>query len=197
MRIIAGELRGRRLRAPTWPGLRPTSDRLRETLFAILGDDVVDATVLDGCAGTGAVGLEAISRGAASVTFIDSDHRAAALIRANLEQCGVARRGRVIRGALPGAIDRIEEPATFDLVLLDPPYGFDDGTVSAILSALTRRTAPGGLVVIERPWRREPLAMEPEGNVALNHTRRVRAGDSALDLYRRGAADAADGTDGR
>ena len=84
MRIIAGELKGRRLRAPSWTGMRPTSDRLRETLFALLDDRVTGATVLDGCAGTGAVGLEAISRGATAVTFIDSDRRAAALIRANL-----------------------------------------------------------------------------------------------------------------
>ena len=187
MRIISGELKGRRLRTPTWPGLRPTSDRLRETLFAILGHRVTGATVLDGCAGTGAVGLEAISRGAASVTFVESDHRATSLIGANLEHCGVASRGRIIRGALPGALERVEQPATFDLVLLDPPYGFDDGTVSAILSALTRRTAAGGLLVIERPRRREPLAMEAEGNVVLIHTRRVRAGESALDVYRRGA----------
>lgn len=191
MRIISGELRGRRLRTPTWPGLRPTSDRLRETLFAILGHGVAGATVLDGCAGTGAIGLEAISRGAASVTFVESDHRATALIRTNLERCGVASRARIIRGALPGALDRVEQPAAFDLLLLDPPYGFDDGTVSAILSALTRRTAPGGLLVIERPRRREPLAMETEGNVALIHTRRVRAGESALDVYRRGTPDSA------
>ncbi len=193
MRIIAGELKGRRLRSPAWPGLRPTSDRLRETLFAILGDSVNGARVLDGCAGTGAVGLEAISRGAASVTFIESDHRASALIRTNLGCCGVVSRGRIVRGALPGALDRVAEPAAFDLVLLDPPYGFDDRTIGAILAALARRTVPGGVLVIERPARREPIVVEATGNAVLIHTRRVRAGDSALDLYRCGAQESRGG----
>ena len=184
MRIIAGELKGRRLRAPTWPGLRPTSDRLRETLFAVLGDRVAGATVLDGYAGTGAVGLEAISRGAASVTFVDSDHRATALIEENLVHCRVVSRAQIVRGSLPGALDSVTEPAAFDLVLLDPPYGFDDRSIGAILSTLGQRTTPGGMLVIERPRRREPLAAEARGDNALVHARRVTAGDSALDLYR-------------
>ena len=193
MRIIAGELKGRRLRAPTWPGLRPTSDRLRETLFAVLGDRVSGATVLDGYAGTGAVGLEAISRGAASVTFVDSDRRAAALIEENLVHCGVVARGQIVRGSLPGALDRVPEPAAFDLILLDPPYGFDDRPIGAILSTLGRRTAPGGMLAIERPRRCEPLAAEAKGDSALVHVRRVTAGDSALDLYRREGEEVAGG----
>ena len=193
MRIIAGEFKGRRLRAPSWIGMRPTSDRLRETLFALLDDRVAGATVLDGCAGTGAVGLEAISRGATAVTFIDSDRRAAALIRANLAHCGVSSRGRVVLGSLPEALERIVEPSAFDLALLDPPYGFDDRVISAILSALARRTAPDGLLVVERPRRREPLTIRTPDGVALMHARRVTAGDSALDLYRRGAQGTAGG----
>ena len=186
MRIIAGELKGRRLRAPTWTGMRPTSGRLRETLFALLGARVAGANVVDGCAGTGAVGLEALSRGAAAVTFVESDRRAAALIRANLARCGLSSRGRVVEGALPAAIERVVAPAAFDLVLLDPPYAFDDRVIGAILSALARRTAPDGLLVVERPRRREPLAARTSDGVALVHARRVTAGDSALDLYRRG-----------
>ena len=178
MRIIGGELKGRRLPSPTWSGLRPTSDRLRETLFDILAGDVAGARVLDGCAGTGALGLEAISRGAAAVTFIDRDARAVALIEANLDRCGAAARGKVVRGALPDAVDRLDAAVAFDLVLLDPPYEYDDRAVGAILSAAGRRTAAGGQVVVERARRAERVVVQP-----LRHTRRVRAGDSVLDFH--------------
>jgi len=178
MRIIGGCLRGRRLPSPTWSGLRPTGDRLRETLFNILGDAVTGARVLDGCAGTGALGLEALSRGAAHVTFIDCDARAVALIEANLERCRVADRGTVIRGILPGAMGLVEAAANFDLVLLDPPYEYDDRATGAMLSAAGRRTAAGGQVVVERTRRAETVAAAP-----LKHTRRVRAGNSILDFH--------------
>jgi 16S rRNA G966 N2-methylase RsmD len=89
LRIIGGTLKGRRLDGPRWDGLRPTSDRLRETLFNVLGPRIEGARVLDGYAGTGAVGIEALSRGAAHVTFVDEDPRAATLIAANLERCGL------------------------------------------------------------------------------------------------------------
>lgn len=178
MRIISGRLKGRRLPSPTWSGLRPTSDRLRETLFNILGDTVAGAIVLDGCAGTGALGIEALSRGAAGVTFIDRDVRAVALIEANLERCGVAALGKVVRGTLPGALDWLDAAIAFDLVLLDPPYEYDDRAAGAILSAAGRRTAAAGQVVVERTRRAERLAVEP-----LRHTRRVRAGGSVLDFH--------------
>jgi 16S rRNA (guanine966-N2)-methyltransferase len=80
VRVIAGAFRGRRLEVPAWEGLRPTSDKLRETLFNILAPRIAGARFLDGCAGTGAVGIEALSRGAAHVTFVDSDRRALALV---------------------------------------------------------------------------------------------------------------------
>src|SRR5688572_11776067 len=92
MRIIAGEYKGRRLLAPTWTGLRPTSDKLRETLFNILAPRIEGARVVDGFAGTGAVGLEALSRGAGGVLFIERDRRAAALVARNLAACGVEGR---------------------------------------------------------------------------------------------------------
>src|SRR4030095_3256048 len=98
MRVISGTLKGRRLDAPDWPGLRPTSDKLRDTLFNVLGRSIVDAHVLDGYAGTGAVGIEALSRGAAHVTFVERDPRAIALIEANLAGCG-ATDGYTIRRA--------------------------------------------------------------------------------------------------
>ena len=89
MRVIAGALKGRRLTAPAWEGLRPTSDKLRETLFNLLAPAVVGARLLDGYAGTGAVGIEAISRGAREVTFVERDRRARALIAKNVSDCGI------------------------------------------------------------------------------------------------------------
>src|SRR4051794_9334887 len=89
IRIIAGSLKGRRLQVPGWDGLRPTSDKLRETLFNIVGRRVAGARVIDAYAGTGALGIEALSRGARSVTFIECDRRAHALIAGNLARCGV------------------------------------------------------------------------------------------------------------
>src|SRR3954468_21453055 len=98
MRVIAGRYKGRRLKSPDWQGLRPTSDRLRETLFNILAPRVPSRRVLDGYAGTGAIGIEALSRGAAHVTFIEKNRRAAALIEENLTACGVEE-GYTIRCA--------------------------------------------------------------------------------------------------
>src|SRR5437868_7005745 len=100
MRIIAGTLKGRRLKPPTWSGLRPTSDQRRETLFNVLAARLPGARVLDGYAGTGAVGIEALSRGAIAVTFIDSDRRAQALIEENLARCGVTTGYTMVRSTV-------------------------------------------------------------------------------------------------
>ena len=107
MRIIAGSLKGRRLEAPTWEGLRPTSDKLRETLFNILAARIVGARVLDGYAGTGAVGIEALSRGAVHATFIEQDRRAQALIEKNLAHCGIADGYAIIRATVARGLDRL------------------------------------------------------------------------------------------
>src|SRR6266566_6137138 len=121
MRVIAGSLRGRRLATPTWEGLRPTSDKLRETLFNILAPRIAGARVLDGYAGTGAIGIEAISRGAARVTFVERDRRAQALIAENLAHCGVTDGYVIIRASVARAIDdRHGDP--FDIMIFDPPY---------------------------------------------------------------------------
>src|SRR5687767_14582516 len=97
MRVIAGELKGRKLNAPTWEGLRPTSDKLRETLFNVIAQRVPGARVLDLYAGTGAIGIEALSRGAAHVTFVEKDARAVKLIEENLQRSGVSDRHVIIR----------------------------------------------------------------------------------------------------
>ncbi|MCE2513591.1 MAG: 16S rRNA (guanine(966)-N(2))-methyltransferase RsmD [Acidobacteria bacterium] len=178
MRVIAGALKGRRLQSPRWPGLRPTSDRLRETLFDVLGEEVVGAAVLDGFAGTGALGIEALSRGAAAVVFVERDRRAAALIAANLDHCGAGERAAIVAGPLPGAIDRAAPGNLFDLILLDPPYAYPEPSIGAILSAAARRLAPDGRVVLERA-RRSAACEVPE----LSLRRRLPAGDSVLVFY--------------
>jgi 16S rRNA (guanine(966)-N(2))-methyltransferase RsmD len=188
MRIIAGTLKGRRLNAPTWEGLRPTSDQLRETLFNILGARVVGARVLDGYAGTGAVGIEALSRGAAQVTFVDQDPRAKALIADNLARCGVANGYAIIRAGFTRALATLPADATFDIILLDPPYDLlrlrkemsgDDRDVQAALAAAARRLTQDGVLVLEHARRRAP----PDSGGPLASTRQVVAGDSALMFY--------------
>ena len=126
MRIIAGSLKGRRLESPAWEGLRPTSDKLRETLFNVLASNfagLAGARVLDGYAGTGALGLEAISRGASHVTFVERDRRAQQLIAANLARVRDLRRLCYYRLNCFAGDRRAPQPRPpFDLVLLDPPY---------------------------------------------------------------------------
>src|SRR3954471_19637252 len=148
MRVIAGEFKGRRLEAPDWPGLRPTSDKLRGTLFNILAPRIRGSRVLDGYAGTGAIGIEALSRGAVHVSFVERDPRAAALIATNLERCGIADRYAIIR-----AFARIPEqrPAPFDILFLDPPYG--EAELIAALEAAQPLVAPGALLVVEHAKR--------------------------------------------
>ena len=107
MRVIAGTLKGRRLKAPSWDGLRPTSDKLRETLFNILAPRVAGARVVDGYAGTGALGIEAISRGARSATFIDDDRRAQALIAENVAHCGIENVCAIIPAKVARSLDRL------------------------------------------------------------------------------------------
>src|SRR6059036_740882 len=115
MRVIAGSLKGRRLKAPTWDGVRPTSDKLRETLFNILAPRIEGARVLDGYAGTGAVGIEALSRGAAHVTFVERDRRAQALIAENLARCGIADGYVMIRANVSRALADLQG-ASFDIM---------------------------------------------------------------------------------
>jgi 16S rRNA (guanine(966)-N(2))-methyltransferase RsmD len=178
MRVIAGRFKGRRLKAPTWEGLRPTSDKLRETLFNVLAPRIEGARVLDGYAGTGAVGIEAISRGAAHVTFVEKNRRAAQLIASNLKECGIAE-GYTIRCAEVGAeLDAHAAAATFDLILLDPPYDIDN--VGFILEAAARHLAGNGLIVLERAARREP-----QESGALRRIRDVKSGDSTLTFFTR------------
>jgi 16S rRNA (guanine966-N2)-methyltransferase len=175
MRVIAGSLKGRRLKAPSWNGLRPTSDKLRETLFNVLATRMPGARVLDGYAGTGALGIEALSRGAAHVTFIERDRRAQALIAENLAHCGIADGYAIIRASVDRALTELHG-RVFDVVLLDPPY---DQQPDAIIAAAGERLAEDGVLVLEHA-RRRPA---PERAGRLERTREIISGDSALSLY--------------
>ena len=175
MRIIAGQFKGRRLKAPKWDGLRPTSDKLRETLFNILSPRITGARVLDVFAGTGAVGLESLSRGADHVVFIEQDRRAAALIADNATLCGVQNRCVIIRDRAEHALQDRISPDPFDVVVLDPPYDFEP--LAAVLEMALRHLAPGGLLILEHACRRAAPAVT--GGRAI---RTVRSGDSALTM---------------
>jgi 16S rRNA (guanine966-N2)-methyltransferase len=181
MRVIAGSLKGRRLKAPTWDGLRPTSDKLRETLFNILAPRIGGTRFLDLYAGTGAVGIEALSRGATAVTFVESDRRAETLIAENLAHCAVENGYAIIRATVARAIDQLDAAAfgpyeLFDIVWLDPPY---DEHPDAAMAAAGVLIAPGGLLVLEHA-RRRPA---PETAGRLVRVRQVTSGDSTLSFY--------------
>jgi 16S rRNA (guanine966-N2)-methyltransferase len=172
MRVIAGSLKGRRLDVPTWPGLRPTSDKLRETLFNVLQGRLPGARVLDAYAGTGAVGIEALSRGAAHVTFVEQDRRAQALIAANLARCGLGEGGgyTIERGPVEDVLSRLEPD--YDVVFLDPPYDLADLGPAVTLGV--GRLVADGICVLEHAARREAPPAP---------ARRLTSGDSALAFY--------------
>ena len=148
MRIIAGAWRGRPIEAPPGPATRPTADRARETLFSMLASrlgSLEDLRVADLFAGSGALGLEALSRGAASATFVERDAAAVAVIRRNADKLGAAHRARILTSsalALPAS-----QP--FDLIFADPPY--EAGAGSAVVAAVEKAgwLAPGGWMSVE------------------------------------------------
>ena len=176
MRVIAGSLKGRRLKTPDWEGLRPTSDKLRETLFNILAPRIAGARVLDAYAGTGALGIEALSRGAAAVTFIENDRRAQALIEANLAQCRIDTGYTVLGTSAARAADVLRDEPPFDIVLLDPPY---DSPAAPALAEVESLVAPLGVVVLEHGRR----ADVPAHSGRLVRVRQVISGDSVLSLF--------------
>ncbi|WP_437674740.1 16S rRNA (guanine(966)-N(2))-methyltransferase RsmD [Sorangium sp. So ce131] len=181
MRVIAGRLGGRRLAAPRGEGTRPTADRVREALFSSLGD-VTDALVCDLYAGTGALGIEALSRGARRAVFVDSGRPALAALRENLAALGLGEAARVVPLPVERALDLLHDEPPFDLVLLDPPYA----ALAKAVAAAARLAGPLGLLA-------------PAGRLVLEHARRdpspeiagltrdaVRTyGDTAVSFYTR------------
>lgn len=175
-RIIAGVAGGRRLFVPP-RGTRPTSDRVREALFSALEHDpgLDGASVLDLCAGSGALGLEALSRGAAHAMFVESDRRAAAVLRRNVAELGLA--GADVRAAPAATVLAAPADRAHDVVLADPPYHVPDAEVAGWLAAAARNgwLAPAAVVVVER--RTGPAFPWPAG---LHAGRERRYGDTVL-----------------
>ena len=151
MRIVAGEFRGRKLHPPKGMNIRPTGDRVREAIFNIIGPRLPKARVLDLFAGTGALGLEALSRGAAQAVFVDENAEAIRLISINIKNCGAQDRTLVIQGPVKGVLRRLakneESSEKFQFIFLDPPYG--KGYVEKTLGVLAELAAPNALVVAE------------------------------------------------
>jgi 16S rRNA (guanine(966)-N(2))-methyltransferase RsmD len=182
MRIVAGIHGGRVLKAPPGAATRPTSEKVREAMFAIL-PDVAGARVLDLFSGSGALGLEALSRGAAHATFVDSGKAALAAVRANIAALGVADRSTVVAGDAVAAAGRAPAaPGTsacsmWNLVLVDPPYA-TDLAVRAV-SACAPHVAPGAVIVIEHDRRHAP----PEAIGSLLRNDQRRYGDTWLSFY--------------
>ena len=184
-RVIAGSARGTRLRAPG-EGTRPLGDRVKQTLFAILEPDLPGANVLDLFAGSGAGGIEALSRSAAKATFVERDYTAVTAISENLTRARLAERGHVIRADFHTYLsDKAAADGPFDLVLVDPPYA-ETGMLKAALERLGAGepllVTPSGWVVAKHFWRTPPPASV--GLLASVRTRRF--GETALTFYRRG-----------
>jgi 16S rRNA (guanine966-N2)-methyltransferase len=174
VRVVAGTAKGRRLAAPPGQSTRPTADRVREASFNALGslDAVVGASVLDLFAGSGALGIEALSRGAATATFVDDDPRALGVVRANLESTGLADRATVVRADATRFVAAGDQ--SFDLALLDPPYAFDDDAWKRLLDVLPAPLAvleSGREVVPPEGW--EVLRAKRYGSTVVSIARRV------------------------
>lgn len=186
MRIIAGSAKGRVLRSLRGRELRPTADRVRESLFAALGELVVGARFLDLFAGAGTVGLEAISRGAAHATFVESHQPAGRVIEGNAERCGFGDRVRVMIAPVGRGLAVLRrERASFDIVFVDPPYGSGQlGGVIARLSQWSELMAGDGLMVAERS-RHEDTG--PRAGI-FERMRSMSYGETVVDLYRRDSA---------
>ncbi len=152
MRVIAGIARGVPLAAPRDRGTRPITDRVKETMFGILGPRVLDARVLDLYAGSGAIGIEALSRGAAHATFVERHRDAVAVIHANLAKTRLAAEASVHAQEVARFLSGPPE-GSFDLVVLDPPYA--ERAILAPLSGLAPWLAPGATVVVKHFWRTE------------------------------------------
>jgi 16S rRNA (guanine966-N2)-methyltransferase len=185
MRIVAGSAKGVRL-GPVPAGVRPLSDRAREGLFSSLGHRVAEARVLDLFAGTGATGIEALSRGAAEAVFVDRSAAAVAAVEDNLLRAKVAERATTIRGEALATLRRDPRCAgPFDLVLLDPPYELGPPTGDELLVEVGAegRLSVDATVVLTRGDRSSTLVVPLHWAVA----RELRYGDSVLTLYRRGA----------
>ncbi len=191
MRIIGGKVRGRRLQTPPRSSakssaspIRPTADRAREALFNIIGSDIIDATVLDLFAGTGAIGLEALSRSAKNAVFVDNSKQAIQIIKKNIELCGFADNTQVIKQDLAKGLSSLQKQLsgqTFSIVFVDAPYR--QGLSAEILKELagSNLLEPATLIVVEEEAIQE-MARKVAGMALIDHR---RYGDTGFWFYRR------------
>jgi 16S rRNA (guanine966-N2)-methyltransferase len=180
MRIIAGAYKGRNLKSPPSMNVRPTSDRLRETLFNVIAPRIHDSRFLDLCAGSGAVGIEALSRGASHVTFVDRSRRSCTLIESNLELCRVSEDQQVIYCSEASEFLRHTRSSPWDIIFFDPPYKDDYlKTLNFVGSNASKLLADEGLLIVEH-HHKNPL---PEITGALHRVRVLKQGDSSLSFY--------------
>ncbi len=178
MRVIAGELGGRSLVAPRGWKVRPTSDRVREAIFSALGEHVVDATVLDLYCGTGALAIEALSRGAEHAVLVDRDTRPAL---GNVERLGLRERTELVRadvGRWLAALPEDSERRRFDLVFVDAPYRLADRVAQDLNTHLPRLLASGGRAIVES-GAGKPLRID-----SLEPLRQRRYGAADVSIYR-------------
>lgn len=183
MRIVAGTFGGRRLQSPKSMSIRPTSDRVREAIFSMIEDQVPEACVLDLFAGTGALGLEALSRGAARVVFVDHSRQAVRLIQANAASCGVQDRVEVIHGTAEQAVRRLaRDGRVFRLVFMDPPYG--KGLIQKSLAIVDAVAEEGALLIAEHHGK-ECMPESVEGWLKI---RTRKYGDTAVSIWLRGSS---------
>jgi 16S rRNA (guanine966-N2)-methyltransferase len=182
MRVIAGEAKGRQLIAPKGTGTRPATDRIRETLFAILEPDLGDARVLDLFAGAGTMGIEALSRGAAHVTFVERAAAALEALRRNLATTGFVDRSEVVGANVIGFLDRGVPSERADVVFLDPPFA-DVAILEAVIAHpnLAAALAPGATVVA-RVLRKHP-PVTPD-HVTVTRTKQIGEEDLLFLRYR-------------
>lgn len=181
LRIIAGSLKGKRLQAGSGLVVRPTTGRVREALFNIIAARVLESRFLDLYAGTGAVGLEALSRGASLAVFVENDRRVAAELMRRLDETGLAAKGRVRLGKATAAVGALGvEGRVFDLVFMDPPYSGELMTKTLFRLSESGVVDPAGWVIAESSFRRPPS--DRVGGLYV--WRRERYGESLLSFYR-------------
>lgn len=183
MRVIGGALRGRRLDAPEGASTRPTADRVREAIFSILQGEVEGAAVLDLFAGSGAMGLEALSRGAAHALFVDFDRGACAVIRANLESLGLEDRADIACTDTTKLIATEPSTGPFDLIFIDPPYRIGAALAAEVIATADLKgwIAPRAHVVVEHA---AAAGVDPMVRFELDVEKKY--GDSAVSVFRKG-----------
>ncbi len=188
MRVVTGKFKGRRLKTLKGSEVRPTADRVKESLFRIFGEQVIGADFLDLCAGTGNVGLEALSQGARSTTFVDSNHHCIRVIASNLEMCGLDRRHphvQLIHLDARKALVRLgKREAKFDLIYFDPPYASKIHESCLRQIAETNLLSRTGVLVVEHRKVQEVDCTKSLMSDELILSRQEQYGDTMLSFYR-------------